>query len=232
MKDVTSSDPIRKADAFGRAAFGTGLATLAWNWAVNSQDPEATFSMTGRGPTEPNARKLWAKDNLPYAFQIGKPGDPNRVQFEYRRIDPLALVLGPIADYVTYSHFASKAEQSHLDAGWGAIIAGISNIVDKTWLSGLQDTIDLVNSKDPYKIAQVGRSFVGNFTRPGVIASPAWAGPDGDYLREVHSIADAKLNRTPWGRGELMPQRNVLGEAVERKKQFGEEQVKLRFYSD
>lgn len=226
-KDIMSGDPIRRADALGRAAFAGGIIMLGTTLASNSMNQDATFMIHGRGPHDPNERRLWQESGrLPYSIQIGKPGEKGTQSFQFNRFDPFGSIFGTIADLVTYSHFATTAEQEELGAMTGAVLASIgNNLVNKTYLQGLSDLLEVVNGDNPQKVAQIIRNFSASMMIPNALNSPAFGGEGEDTMREIHSVLDAKMNRTPWGADKLTPQRNLLGETVKRIPQWGEDAI-------
>lgn len=224
-KDFFSADPLARSDALGRWAFATGFFATAVTLANNSMNPDATIMIHGRGPHDPNEARTW-KDSgrLPYSIQFGKSGDPNTKSYQFNRLDPFGMVFGTIADLWTYSHFATPTEQTALGGSVGVVLSSIgNNLVNKTYLQGLSDFIEILQGDDPNKTAQIIRNFGASMMIPNAANSPAFGGDEENTMREVHSFLDAKLNRSPWGADKLTPQRNPLGEPVKRIPQWGED---------
>jgi len=227
VADLTSEDPVRKADAIGRLTMGIGIMAVGTQLAANAMDPEAGIAIVGKGPQEPTLNRLWQnnKENLEYSIRIGKVGDPNTRSYQFNRFDPIGILLGTIADLTQYSYWTKEKDQDTLEALSVATITAISNnVVKKTYLSGLTDTLDILNGPEPHKIGRFFRTLGATFTRPGFMASPAWGGEEENTLREVHTYAEAQLNRTPYGAAQLTPIRNPIGEEIKRDKQAGEDQ--------
>ena len=224
--DLASNDPIAKADAIGRLFFATGTISTAIALANNGLDPDATLAIHGQGPRDNTERRLMqeAKVFFPYSIRIGKIGDPNTKFIQFSRLDPIGSILGITADLWTFSHFAPPKDQSALETMIGATISVIgNNLVNKTYLSGLADFLEYIQS-DPTsdRIFSGLKNFGASFMIPNALNSPAFGGEEENTMREIHSFLDARMNRTPWGADKLQPIRNQLGEPVKRVPQWGE----------
>jgi len=209
--EMNSGDPKKAADAVGRLATGAGVVTYMYHKA-------AAGEITGRGPKDPEQRRMLLDNGwLPYSFKIGNQ------YVSYARLDPLASMIGTVADIADYARYAHVDEQGKVETmAWGIAYAAANNFTNKTYLAGLAMWVDAM--EDPQRnMAGFMQRFASSFV-------PSLAGqavlPVGDEnMRDVRSILDAIVNRTPGLSDTLPPQRNVLGEPVKRLKAAGTDAV-------
>lgn len=183
--------------AIARIALGTGVGMLVGQLAANG-------IITGRGPADERARDLMRADGWqPYSLRIGDR------YYSYQRLDPLALTLGTAADMVGISEHMTprQAEQ----AGAVVISSIVSNLSNKTWLSGASDLIEAIS--DP---GRHGERFVRRLA--GSIAVPTGVAQVARTIdptqRDVQSIGDQIQSRIPGLSDNLPARRNVFGEPV------------------
>lgn len=209
--DMNSGDPKRIADATGRLATGAGVVTYMYHKA-------AAGEITGRGPKDPEQRRMLLDAGwLPYSFKFGDK------YISYARLDPLASMIGTVADIADYARYAHVDEQDKMETmAWGVAYAAANNFTNKTYLAGVAMWVDAM--EDPQRnLAGFMQRFASSFV-PSIAGQAVLPAGDED-MRDVRSILDAIVNRTPGLSDTLPPQRNVLGEPVKRLKAVGTDAI-------
>lgn len=137
--------------AIARMTLGSGLGLVVTELARDGK-------ITGKGPADDNARKALMADGWqPYSIKIGDR------YYSYQRLDPLATTLGVAADYVDLQSAMTDAQREKI----GSLVAAsiVSNLSDKTWLSGLSDAVSAIH--DPMRFGpQFVNRMVGSVTVP------------------------------------------------------------------
>mgnify|MGYP006893624454 CR=1 FL=1 len=166
-------------------------------------------SLTGSYPKEAGRREAMIAAGIPeYSMKIGDRW------YSYSRIEPLATVLGVVADatetgidYLRLPDKDRKTEKVAVDA----VLAVTKNLTSKTFLEGITGFLQAVHDPDRY-----GGSYINSFASilvPGAVAQFA-RGTD-PVVREVNNFADALQNRIPGLRTSLPTKYDILGEARE-----------------
>jgi hypothetical protein len=211
LREMLSGDPEQKANAVGRLATGAGLATLAATAAFNKV-------ITGRGPEDPNERKAWlAAGNLPYSVKTSAG------QVQFSRLDPVATMFGAAADVVDTIRHMTEEDQPFAKAlmhGLGTAFA--NNITQRSYLSGIQKISEVLTDPDK-NMGNYLQSFAGSFVPNSLNAATGPAGDD--YTREIGGMVDAIRARLPGLSTSLPPQRNLIGEPIQRTTAVGSESV-------
>jgi hypothetical protein len=164
--------------------------------------------VTGRGPADPQLRKLWMQDHKPYSIKVGGEW------ISYRRGDPLFAPLGIVADLSQIMEEVSHLGHGEADAGdlATAFVASLAaSFSNKTYMQGVTQFFDAWSggSKDAMKrwLYGLGTGFV-----PQAVSL---ANSD-TYLREVESFKDAVMAKIP-GLSEKLPARyDLFGEPISR----------------
>jgi hypothetical protein len=145
---IYHADPSIRAEASGEMATGMALSLSLYMLALEGR-------ITGGGPTDPDRRAEWQADPnwQAYSLNIGTAEEPHWIEFQ--RLDPYAFsfgIAGDIAEMVQ----ASQNDPSLDTAGLFALLAASvgNNLTSKTWLQGVADTIEVLESKDRPWVAQ------------------------------------------------------------------------------
>lgn len=193
------ADPLIRADARGRAAMGAAFWITAGSLAAGGM-------ITGGGPSDPNLRKqLLATGWRPYSF-VTNNQDGTKEYTEFRRMEPVATLMGMAADYHEISQQASDDTVSALGTAMVALIA--KNLTSKTYLASLSDTLDAVVNPDLRGLKWVqnrAASYVPAFTQTF---------NEDDTMREVRGFMDVVKRKLPGYSSTLPPKRDLLGEPV------------------
>jgi hypothetical protein len=212
-----------QAEAYGRLLSGAALMTGGFVMARNG-------TLTGAGPSDPDARRLWLETHQPYSIRMGDKW------VGYNRLDVIGQLLGIMGS--TYDHTVYHAQ----DNG-NAIFAGVGAFAqyfkDQAALQGVADLMSFGGNPNadqgylarltegvasgfvPNFITQLGRNNADPNARM-VHGETLDTGTEGGFIPAlggaVHSLADgawqAILNKLPGGSALLDPQRNFLGEDV------------------
>jgi hypothetical protein len=122
----------------------------------------ASGHITGRGPKNKVLKQAWESDGRrEYSFYV-----PVLDQWiSYKRTDPVGMMMGLAADYVTICQQADPetyAEWAETLAAAG--VAGLSrNLASKTYMKGIADAAEAITSEEPDKVKKWLRNFTGSF---------------------------------------------------------------------
>lgn len=177
--------------------------------------------LTGRGPSDPDQRRALSDAGwMPYSVKVGD------TYVSYSRMDPMATILGTIADVSLATRYAPEDKQHDLgEIGMGVVAALANNFTNKSYLQGVANFVDLL--KDPKKEgANTVRSFVSSFV-PNLSRDVANLGSDlavGDETqKEIRTTLDAIMSKI-LGLSEILePQRNAFGEKIRRFTPMGQD---------
>lgn len=165
--------------------------------------------MTGNGPSNPDARKIWLTTHQPNSIKVGDQW------VAYGRLEPLGAFFGIAADIQMIMGDLDGPERDHLATA--LVIAIGKNVTSKTFLRGLSEAARTLNDPDRFGeryIQQLAGTIVptlgAQITRaglPGIV--------EGDpVLRDVRSIYDKLCSRVPTCSSTLPPRRNIWGEPI------------------
>lgn len=205
----------------GGVAQDTQIARIAVGSALMTAIAAMTLDgrVTGSGPKDPEQRAMLRMTGWqPYSVRIGD------TWYSYQRMDPLALLVGTIADLtdgtrqMTEGEFKSNGEQ--LEKASALLLASVSNnLVDKTWTSGVSDLVEAINDRTE---GQVFEKYVRNLAASAIPTGVAQAARVEDpYLRDARNLADALQARLPGLSTNVMPKRDVWGEPIRREGSAG-----------
>lgn len=193
------------ANATGEAAaqIGSRMAVGSTIWGAASLYA-FTGNITGNGPTDPQLRQAWLKNNQPYSIRVGNEW------FSYRRIEPISTPLSLAADMVSIVRDHSDDLDVTNDAShvyYGIVAAGISALTNKTYLSGMVDLMNAIGSKEPQQVKSYLERQAASVV-PGIVSSFN----SDPYMRQVSSMADAIKERVPGWSRTLPPKFDVFGD--------------------
>ena len=210
IRDVTSGDPRRKAEAVGRIATGAALATTVYGLAGSG-------IITGKGPADPAAKKTLTDAGW-QEYSIKTPNG----YVSYARMDPIASLVGTVADLVEYGRYAPVEDQNSFStASMGIAVALANNLTNKTYVAGLANFLDAAREPDKY-VQSVTNRYAASLV-PNILgqAVPSLGGDP--VVRDVRTWIDAMASKVPGLSATLPPQRNVLGEPIARPMSLGGE---------
>lgn len=148
-----------------------------------------------------------------YSFRVPansmfNSGD-NDKYISYQRLDPLATMVGILADISEYSKYDESGTNSTASLMFSNLASTVvNNITNKSYVQGLDNLFNVL--RDPTKN---GEKFLGNIAGGYVpnIYNQAQNYQEDRMLRETRGIMDYMIKRTH-GADKLMPRRNLLGE--------------------
>lgn len=187
----------RRDLAIARATVGTGIAAVVAELAARGV-------ITGSAPSDDNKRRLMLADGWqPYSLKIGDK------YYSYRRLDPFAMTFGTAADIATLGEGMSEKSR---EEGVGLVVASIiSNLTNKTWLSGMTDALEALRDPERYSGNFIER-LAGSATVPTGVAQVART--IDPTMRETPDVASAIQSRVPGLTDELLPKRDIWGEPI------------------
>lgn len=199
MREDLAAGGERANMAYAKQATGAFLSASAVMSAYEG-------TITGYGPRDPDLRKQWLQDNQPYSFVI-KGADGKKSFIAFNRIDPYSSFFGIAADMAYQMGQWDGDNTDQVAMGLAAAVA--KNLASKTYLQGLTQTLDALQSKDPHVIQQWFQNRAASYV-PNILNA---ADPD-PYMREVRDIVDAMSNKVPGLSSTLPPSRDLLGEKM------------------
>ena len=203
MADLASQDPQRKSEAYGRVIAGFGFTATGVMFA-------STGNLTGGGPKNYKERKLLEEGGWrPYSIKVGDN------YFSYQRMDPFASMLGIFADMADIARYAPPEMQEEVESlGLNLGIAVARNIGSKTYLQGVMDLAGLLENPERF-VGETARGFAGAMI-PNYLGQSVQAVSGDESMREVRTWMDAMQAKIPFLSEGLDPQRNFMGEPMER----------------
>lgn len=219
-----SRDAAKIAQTRGRVAIGTGILGLASMLSM-------TGNITGGYSSNPEIRKQQQANGFkPYSIKIGN------TYIEYGRLDPIAMLVGTVADYTSIYSDLSDADRAKIennlmnfmmnqtsqdrksDISMGDKITNavgasyksvFKNIASKTYLRGLIDFLKAIDGEDADKTLPIWLQQKGASYIPNILTK-AFNDP---YLREAKTTVDAFKKK--FGQlGDAPKRYNYLGEPV------------------
>ena len=203
-KGFSGSDERAKAEAMGRMSSALGFFTLFGMGAMSG-------TITGGGPTDKNQRKLMtAAGWQPYSVKIGD------TYTSYRRLDPVATLMGIYADMYEVVQYAPPEEQDNIEKiSMGIVATFFENLQNKSYIQGLTNIAAIIN--DPERsVSKTAGTLAAAFTVPSLVASARTV--TDQNMTEVRGMLDQVISRIPLlSQTMLDPQRNVIGEPLDKK---------------
>jgi hypothetical protein len=187
----------RRDLAVAKVLLGSGFATVMYQAAKDGL-------ITGAVPPDPaKARLLYANGWQPYSFKIGER------YVSFSRLDPLSTTLGVAADMATLPDGLSDRQQD--DRATMLVASIMGNLASKTWLSGASAFTEALSDPGRYADNWLQRT-AGAFAVPAGVAGVARAIDPVSRRRE--SVGEAIQARVPGMTDELLPRRDIFGEAI------------------
>lgn len=198
LKGMRKDLGLSNEAAAARILLGSGIAYMTAQAVFNG-------NLTGSYPKEAGLREAMIASGIPeYSVKIGD------TWYSYARIEPLASVLGVVADatesIVDYSKLPA-AEQTTEKLAVDAVSSVTKNLASKTFLEGISGLLQAVHDPERY-----GGSFVNGFAGILVPAAVAQFARGADPVqRDVQSFTDALQNRIPGMRQDLSVRYDITG---------------------
>lgn len=195
-KDFTAGGAKRDL-AIARMMVGSGFAATIYEAALAGH-------ITGSTPSDPaKAQMMRANGWQPYSI---KSGD---TYYSYSRLDPLSTTLGMAADMALKRDGMTDRQLEDYSALMAASV--VSNLANKTWLSGASDFIEATSDWERYGPGYV-RKLAASVTTPGISSTVAQA--IDPTMRDTRSIGDAIEARIPGLSMSLPAKRDIWGQPI------------------
>jgi hypothetical protein len=200
--------------AIARVTMGSMTSALIANAVVEG-------NISGAGPSDAAARRILELEGWqPYSIKIGN------TWHSYRRLEPIAFVIGATADAVEILHAINNAPEGFYDDENArvvkevipSIITGIAqNTISKTYLQGLVDFTEMMT--DPQRYFDSWSKKMATSITPYSALRRQIGELDDPYLRHAETLLDnlRKTSGIPGVSEQAPPIRNVFGEPVKRK---------------
>jgi len=190
--------PELKAQLQGATALSTILTVIAAEKVINGD-------ITGAGPTNQNEKKaLYLTGWQPYSIKVGNS------YYSYARLEPMATILGIIADLHDVQSAATSGE---LDKAAALTMVAVKNdILNKTFFTTFSNMFDAID--DPARYGDKWIKSMSGSAVPAVAAGVARA--TDPYLRETKTMLDVIKARIPGLSKTLPPRLSPTGEPVKR----------------
>lgn len=206
---LTSPDEAVRAEAYGKLATGTVLVSIIGALAYEGK-------ITGGGPADPRQAKNWkaSKDWQPYSVNFGTQEKPNWISIQ--RLDPHGFLFGIIGDIVEMQQMIDNSPEFDAQPLIAMTIAAVgNNIVSKTYMQGIADTVSMFESKDqPWKVTQFLNQKAASLVPYSSMQSQLGAATD-ENMREIRTLVDAIKSKSFFHRSELSVKHDWLtGEAL------------------
>ena len=207
---LRSPDPAIRAEAQGKLATGTAIVGTLTFLAMDGR-------ITGGGPTDPKKSAFWrgSKDWQPYSINVGSHENPNWISTQ--RLDPHTTLFGIIGDIAEMKAYIESTPDADMTTVYAMTIAAVgNNIVSKTYLQGIADTVGIMTAKDtPWKVDQFFAQKVASLVPFSSLQGQIGRATD-EHLLEARGYVDAIKSRTLFMRGDLPIKYDWLtGEAME-----------------
>lgn len=199
----------RRDLALTRIAMGTTLMAISADLAMDG-------IITGKGPADPQLRAAQRRAGIqPYSIKVGDRW------FAYNRLDPIGGLIGMSADMVDVmangdmndEKFAEDYERAMV----GTIAAVGANSMSKSYMQGFSKFINGLS--DPTRNAEYWVQGVAGSMVPTLGAEIRRM--NDPYMREVRSMGDAIMNRTPGLSEDLPLRRDLWGRPIDYRSGLG-----------
>lgn len=164
--------------------------------------------LVGGGDKDQEAEKIGGE--IPYSAKFGK------TSVAFNRMDPYGMFLGLATDISDISGHIDDTEVEGL--AQAAVLALSRNLVSKSYLSGLVDLIEMIDSRNSAGVQRYFNKQAGSIV-------PAWlnaVNKEGDpVMKEAWSMMDTIKSRIPGFSKDLPSHLNIFGEPMKFKGGLG-----------
>jgi hypothetical protein len=209
-RELNHADAAIRADAAGRLAFSFAVTSVVATAALSGK-------ITGGGPKNKGERDtLMQAGWQPYSIKVGDK------YFSYKREDPFASIIGLVADTAEGLKYA---DERHMDAMsstiYTIVLALARNITNKTYLTGVTNVTNAISNPEQFGSTLVNQYVSGLVPFSAALDQSKSTIADDPVLRDARSMIDAIYSKIPFLAEEVTPQRNILGEVMEKPKALG-----------
>lgn len=210
------TNPEEFENLLARFAQGVGATTVLSKLAMDANDPSAPVALYGRGPEDYKERLVWetGKKWKPYSIRIGD------TYVSYERLEPFSTILGTIADAVQFTGEDGVDDLGHV--GYGVASAITANFTQKSYLTGVENLVNILVNSDENSLDGAWRQFVGSFV-PAAVSQLNDAAFQ-DEMVEVRTVLDKIGSRIPGFSTGMVPgfrnldeRRDVMGYSMKKR---------------
>jgi hypothetical protein len=172
----------------------------------------AQVLITGAGPSDPKEAAVWRlTGKQPYSVRVGD------TWYAMHRLGPLAMIMGVAADAYEFGENMETQDASKLG---GLLVASITKgLLNESFMRGPADLIQALEDPDRYGARYVQSQLATLMPFSTGMAQVARAADP--YAREARTIVDTLISRTPWLSETLLPRRDIWGQPMPNKDDFG-----------
>jgi hypothetical protein len=203
QEDLKHADPVRRAQARGRQMVGTAVTLGGLVFAQEGK-------LTGRGPDEPTANKIWRQTHQPNSIMVGDKW------VSYNKADPVGMLLGVIANASEAANNQALTEGTDAGDVVGALVLAVTaTIGDKSSLRGMVNLTTLFSNQIIGKdeaVHNVLEDHVASWV-PSILSQTKGAFEDTTYIKEADGFIEKLMRKSPYHMGELEDRYNwITGE--------------------
>lgn len=202
----------RRDLAIAKMSLGTGFMAIA-------AEMQAGGLITGGGPVDAQLKQSMVRNGWqPYSVRVGNKW------VSYSRTDPLGLMLGIAADA---SELMGQAEGADAEELAGAAVLALSgNMVNKTYLRGLAEVVEVANSRNAGQAAYAGERYISGLLGSSVPSVVGHVARQIDpTMRDARGVVDTIRSRIPGYSESMPPRRDLWGKPIVRGGAFGPDWV-------
>lgn len=208
IRDDIMAGGARRDMALAKMAGGSMIMAMGAELAMNGL-------VTGSGPQDPAAKKIWREKFQPNSIRIGNEW------VSYSRLDPIAMPMGIAAEMTEILGELDDAEAS--DLAMAAVIGTSKSLMSKSFVKGQSDLYEAILSAsvDPeannFKSRRIIENLVGSTVPSGVAAVARKIDPE---LKEtydpdnMYQMINRIKSRLPGWSKDLKPRLNLYGDPI------------------
>lgn len=208
LREDWAAGGARRDLANAKIANSVGVAVLGTTWALNDR-------ITGNGPQNPAARKVWLVNHRPYSVRVGLDPTKDESWVAYNRADPVAAPMGEMAD-VTMILREAKEGTDLENLPTAMVMAFAKMLESKTWAQGFANFNKMI--EDIARGTESSKEAVERFLAKSASSMTVPAGVNwmnkaffDDTVREVSTYNEQVMNRVPGLSQTLKPKLDFLG---------------------
>lgn len=211
VKESVAMSPLGFLETGIRAAKGENISRPLAKNLIGSAIATWTASkvlegdITGAAPkNEAERDTFYRSGKQAYSIRVGDNW------YSYRRIEPLATMMGLVADGIN----EYKSEEDLIQTGQNVAALIGRNLNDKTFMSGLSNVINAISDPERYGQNWLAQGVSGLVPFSGLQSYVAQL--NDSVIRNPKGIKAKIESRTPFLSENVIPKRNVWGESIKR----------------
>ena len=199
--------PMQQAAVKGRTATAVAATSAMTYFAYQHSD-----RITGGGPRNRKEREaLMATGWRPYSFVL-KNEDGSKTYVSYERIDPLATMIGIVADAAEFTRMNPNEGEGYAEVFSALAFTIAENMTDKSFLRGVNNILNITREPEIF-LPKTFKDIGAAMAVPMFVDKLKNANGE-QMLRESRTLADAIWRKVPIAEENVPPRRNFLGEAI------------------